>query len=448
MMKDLIEELYLTNRGFVTDDYRACLDHIDEHELSLTYHEFPSGKEIWDSWVIPQKWTVNHAFIEADGEQILSFEDHPLHLISYSDAFEGRVSRGELIEHIHTHPENPEAIPWHFRLNYQPWNSEWGFCASQQFVDALDREEYYVSIDTAFEDDAMTVAEHHLPGKREETIILMAHLDHTGMANDDLSGVAVGTEIMRRLRERSERRYSYKFLIVQEMIGSAAYLEKYADHASSFVAGIFLEMLGNDNRLLLQRTFEGETKLDGIAEHVLKASDTRFEVGEFRSQIGNDELILESPGYEIPTISLLRGPYPEYHTHLDNPEIICEDRLEEAVSRVLDIVEVIEKDFVPVRTFSGIPSLANPKYDLYIDPSDLPDVELENGGNIDAFRNRVFRYLDGDSSVFDIAREFGLEFDFVHSYLKEFEDKGLIRTEALNEWGSEGGALSANKKQV
>lgn len=432
-MKELIEELYLTNRGFVTDDYRDCLDHINENELPLTYHQFQSGREIWDSWVVPEKWTVDHAYIKTEEKRLLSFSDHPLHLISYSDSYEGWISREELIEHIHTHPEDPKAIPWHFRLNYRPWDSEWGFCASQEFVDSLDREEYYISIDTAFEEDEMIVAEHHLPGKRDETIVLMAHLDHTGMANDDLSGVAVGIEIMRRLRELPSRRYSYKLLIVQEMLGSAAYLEEFSQTASDFIYGIFLEMLGNDNRLLLQRTFNGNSKLDAVAERVFETSIQDFDVASFRSQIGNDELILESPGYEIPTISILRGPYPEYHTHFDNPAIIDEQRLEEAASYVLEVIDILEKDFVPIRDFRGIPSLANPKYDLYLDPNELPNVEVGEDGKLDLFRNRVFRHLDGNQSVFEIAHDFGLRFDFVHSYLRNFEEKELIHSKPPEE---------------
>lgn len=427
-MNELIEELYLTNRGFVTDDYFDCLDYISENELHLDYHHFSSGREIWDSWVVPKKWSVNHAYIEDPNEQqLLSFDDHPLHLISYSDSYHGWVPHEKLMEHIHTHNKNPKAIPWHFRLNYRPWDSEWGFCASQEFVNSLDYDEYYVSIDTTFEDDEMIVAEHHLPGKRDETVLLMAHLDHTGMANDDLSGVAVGIEIMKQLKKRSNRRYSYKFLIVQEMLGSAAYLEEFSDRASNFNYGIFLEMLGNDNRLLLQYTFDGNTKLDRIANRVLKTHTSDYETDEFRSQIGNDELILESPGYEIPTISILRGPYPEYHTNFDNPSIIDEEQLEEAVSYVLGVIDILDKDCTPIRNFRGIPSLANPKYDLYLDPRELPDVEVDDEGDLEAFRDRVFRHLDGDHSVFDIAHKFGLRFDFVYSYLRAFEEKGLIQ---------------------
>ena len=426
-MLDLIRELYLTNRGYVTDDYDACLAYIDERELPLTIHEYPSGTVVWDSWVVPRKWSVDHGYVETvDGERILDFADHPLHLISYSASFEGRVSRDELSEHLHTHPTLRAAIPWHFRLNYRPWDSEWGFCATQEFAESLSNDEYVVSIRTRFEDGTMKVAEHHLPGRSDETVVFVAHLDHTGMANDDLSGVAVGIELMRRLAEREDRTYSYKLLLVPELLGSAAYLASHESEAADFAYGFFLEMLGNDNRLCLQRSFEATTKLDRVAEHVLRTRFDDYDVKAFRRSIGNDELIFDSPGYEIPTISVSRFPYPEYHTSLDDPSLLSEDRLETAVEYVLDVVDVLERDFVPCRTFVGVPSLANPKYDLYIDPGQ-PALAGTAGieENLEVFRDYVFRYLGGEHSVFDIAERFDLDFDVVYGYLSSFVETGL-----------------------
>lgn len=422
-MKDLVEELYLTNRGFVTDDYERCLEYIDNHELDLDLHAYESGTKIWDSWVIPQKWSVNEAYVAADGKRIIDYNDHPLHLVSYSESFEGTISKSELLDHIHTHPEMPDAIPWHFRQNYRPWDSEWGFCARQRTIDALDSEEYEVYIDTEFEDGEMLVGEHHIEGQRDDTIVLVAHLDHTGMANDDLAGVAVGCELMNRLQQRESLTYSYKFLIVQELLGSAAYLATNSERIEDLQYGIFLEMPGNDNRILLQRTFTGDTRLDRIATHVLDRTVGSGEVEPFRNQIGNDEIVFESPGIEIPTLSVTRFPYDEYHTHLDNPDIITERRLEEYCSYVERIIEVLESDFVPKRTFEGLPSLANPKYDLYIDPN---EVNADSEENIHEFRHRVLRYLNGEHTVFEIADEFNLDYEFVRTYLEEFEACGLI----------------------
>lgn len=426
-MKKIIEKLYLTNRSFITDDYDYCLNYIDDEILPLKYHKFPSGKEIWDSWIVPKKWTVNHAFIKDSKKEILNFNDHPLHLIGYSDSFKGTISQKELKEHLYYHPKISDAIPWHFRQNYRPWESEWGFCVSKNFYNSLNQDEYYVEIDTDFEDDYLKVGEYHLSGEKDDTIVFIAHLDHTGMANDDLSGVVVGSEIMNELSKRGNLKYSYKLLLVQEMLGSAAYLEKTKQIADKFKYGIFLEMLGNDNRLALQRSFNGETKLDKIAEHLLKSSKKDYEIGEFREYICNDEIIFESPGYEIPTISVNRYPYPEYHTNLDNPNIIKEKNLENAVDYILDIVEILEKDFIPVRRFIGLPSLANPKYDLYIDPGQNSlSGNIQSAEDLNKFRDYIFRYLEGEHTVFEIAYEFNLKFSFVYNYLKKFNEKGLI----------------------
>jgi aminopeptidase-like protein len=429
-MMQLIEELYLTNRGFVTDDYEHCLEYIDQQELPLTYHTYPSGEEVWDSWVVPKKWSVNEATLETtDGTVLVDFNDHPLHLISYSDSYEGYISREELLDHLHWHPDNDEAIPWHYAQNYQPWDSEWGFCVPRTLVESLDDDEYYVNIDTSFEPGTMTVAEHHLQGQRDETIVLVAHLDHTGMANDDLSGVAGGIELMRRLRDRSELTYSYKLLIVQEILGSAAYL---ADESTpdQFMCGVFLEMLGNDNRLLLQRSFEGETPLDQAAQHVLKHTRHDHEVAGFREQIGNDESVFESPGFEIPMISISRYPYPEYHTHFDDPSILSQARLETAVEVVLETLLLLENNIVPTRNFEGLPSLANPKYDLYLEPKEVvkryDDVDP---AAVELFRDRIFRYLEGEHPTLDLAERFDLPFAFVTDYVHELADVGLVTLE-------------------
>jgi aminopeptidase-like protein len=127
------------------------------------------------------------------------------------------------------------------------------------------------------------------------------------MTNDDLSGVAVGIKLMDRLRNQSDLTYSYKFLIVQEILGSAAYL---ADESTpdQLTCGVFLEVLGNDNRLLLQQSFTGDTSLNQAAHHVLEQNHYDHEVAGFRERIGNTESVLESPGFEIPMISISRYP--------------------------------------------------------------------------------------------------------------------------------------------
>jgi len=437
VMISLVEDLYYSTRALVSEDFDDALDYIDKN-LPITIHEYPSGKKIWDSWIVPQKWEVNHGYIETPGgKRILDVEDHPLHVITYSDSYEGWISRSKLLNHVHTHSGISEAVPYHFRQGYRPWDLEWGFCASQEFVESLDEQEYYVSIDTNFEDGKMKVGEHTVEGESDETVLVIAHVDHVGMANDDLSGVAAGVEIMKRLGSREDLNHSYKLLLVPEMIGSAAYLSTHEETAENFKYGIFLETLGNDNRIMLQHSMFADSRIDRVAELALRNRYDDFEVCGFREKAGDDELIYEGAGYEIPTLSVSRYPYPEYHTHLDDPSILSEERLKDAVEYVLDIVDILEKDFVPYREFEGIPSLANPKYDLYIDPGQpaLDDSEMANK-DLRRFRDCVFRYLEGNHTVFDIAEEFDLSFDYVHDYLRSFEEKGLVETESVPESSS------------
>ena len=61
------------------------------------------------------------------------------------------------------------------------------------------------------------------PGLLPHTIALCANLDHPGVANDGLAGVAVGVETLRRLEERKTK-YTYKLVLAAGIIGTEYYL--------------------------------------------------------------------------------------------------------------------------------------------------------------------------------------------------------------------------------
>ena len=98
-------------------------------------------------------------------------------------------------------------------------------------------------IKTEFDKGTMKIGEVVVPGKQEICIVLCAHLCHPHMANDDLSGVAVGIDVMRELLKRNDLRYTYRFIVLPETIGSAAYLSNNEDLIPKMKGGLFLEML-------------------------------------------------------------------------------------------------------------------------------------------------------------------------------------------------------------
>ena len=114
-MIKLIEDLWYKQRNIVSDEYEEALKYIS-NIIPLKIHEVSTGTKCW-TWTIPEKWTVNEAWIEdLDGNRLLDFKDHPLHVISYSLPINKIISKNELMEHLHTNSKRPNAIPsFHIR---------------------------------------------------------------------------------------------------------------------------------------------------------------------------------------------------------------------------------------------------------------------------------------------------------------------------------------------
>ena len=87
----------------------------------------------------------------------------------------------------------------------------------------------------------------------EQEVILMGHLDHYKPgANDNASGCAGMVEIIRNIASMVERgvmkppRRTIRFLFLPELHGAAAYLSRYPDIGERGIAGINLDMIGED----------------------------------------------------------------------------------------------------------------------------------------------------------------------------------------------------------
>jgi aminopeptidase-like protein len=156
---------------------------------------------------------------------------------------------------------------------------------------------------------------------------------------------------------------------------------------------------------------------------------TDFYADAFRKIIGNDETVWEAPGYEIPTVSLSRWPYPEYHTNRDNESIISEDMLEESVQTLIGITEVLETNCKMVRKFRGLVALSNPRYDLYLKPGTDPstrDRRTEQMERWNYLMDCLPRYFDGKMTILDVAVKHGLPYEELYRYVCRFKERMLI----------------------
>lgn len=432
-IRDFIAQIYMLPLGHVTEGNDQAADILSRH-LPFKVHEFPSGSEL-NGWMVPQRWSVRKALIRRDGKLVYDGMRHPLGVISYSQPFTGRVTREELKPHLFFHHEMDDAIPYHDRFFYQNWRKEWGFCVPRRLVESLAPGDYDVELVTEFVPGTMKVLECHLEGARPETVCFNAHLCHAGQANDDTSGVAVGVALFKRLLGMPLE-YSYRLVIAPEFIGTVFYVDSLAkEDLARLRHAAFLECLGNDQSLVLQESFTGTAAIDRIAKHVLSRRNMPHSVGSFRTVIGNDEIVWESPGYEIPAISLSRGGFPEYHSDRDSLEIVREERLQEAVTVLADMVSVFEGNAVMIRKFNGLVCLSNPKYDLYVDPGQehLGNVGTRERKEWNQLMNFLPRYCDGKVTVFQAAERHGLPFWEVLDYVRRFEAKSLVRLDRTME---------------
>jgi len=206
-------------------------------------------------------------------------------------------------------------------------------------------------------------------------------------------------------------------LLVPETIGSIAYLSQNENIILKLKYGIFLEMLGNNNIHALQLSRQGNTRLDNIARYVIKRKLNNFREGPFRKIVGNDEMVFNGPGVNVPMISISRFPYPEWHTSDDDLNIISEENLKESKNFILEILSILDNDYIPKRQFKGPIFLSG--YGLWVDWR----INKKLNENLE----QIMLNLEGNMSVFDIAEKLDMEFNEVLNYVNKFLEKGLIK---------------------
>jgi aminopeptidase-like protein/aminoglycoside N3'-acetyltransferase len=416
---EMIDSLWRLPRDIVSEGYDVALQALAK-QVPMIIHEYASGTEC-STWIVPEKWTCHEAWLETmDGKRLFSYADHPLHVVSYSLPFDGEVSREELFKHLHVHPLLANAVPFIFKY----YERDWGLCCSRTLRDSLIEDRYRVRIRTSFSYGTLKVGEVIVPGESDESIVLCAHLCHPHMVNDDLSGVVVGIDVMRHLLTRKNLRYTYRFLIVPETIGSISYISHHRDLIGRMKGGLFLEMLGLSNPAALQLSLTEDTEVDSCFRLALKEHDPYAWTGRYREIIGNDERQFNSPGVRVPMLSFSRvlptsapaWPYPEYHSSFDTPEITSMRHLVDSTDLVLRMINTVEENVTPVNLFQG--ELFCSRFGIHIDAYENPE------GNRALFR--VLDLIDGTRSIADLANACGTAFSTIKAIVDELLRHGVI----------------------
>jgi len=188
--------------------------------------------------------------------------------------------------------------------------------------------------------------------KPDEEVFLVAHLCHPKpSANDNASGSGLLLEIARTINiliesgkiERPAR--TMRFIWVPETFGSVSYLYSHEDLPTRLVAGINLDMVGQNQELckstlnldrtpdslpsylndLVFRLMEESVKEFDAPSPFGSSSTFRYATGAFSG--GSDHAEFTDSTIGVPCVMLLQWPDLFYHTSMDTIDKVSEDSL-------------------------------------------------------------------------------------------------------------------------
>lgn len=414
----LLERLFPICRSITGNGLRQTLQILrDISPFNLI--EVPSGTVCYD-WVIPEEWNVQDAYIsDLSGKRIVDFKKNNLHLVNYSVPFDGEMAYKDLVHHLHTLPNLPNAVP--YRTTY--YERMWGFCLSHEQFQALDRTaRYHVVVDTTLKPGSLTYGEVLLPGASGQEYLVSTYVCHPSMANDNLSGAVLWILLLRELRKQ-QLNNSYRFIIAPETIGALAYISRNEDAVRALQGGFVTTTVGGPGKFGYKRTFLGDSLIDRVVKQAFHDLDREYIEYPFDIN-GSDERQYSTPGLRVPVGTICKDKYyeyPFYHTSLDNLEFVSAANLVETLKVYLAAMDNLEHNCIyrslnPIgepmlgkrglypQTGGAIKQKAVSQVETGKHISMADDQSIQYGNELDAIRWILF-YADGKTPLLDIAEK-------------------------------------------
>lgn len=417
-MYELAGKLFPICRSITGNGVRESLKVMSQHVPGLDIHEVPTGYKAFD-WVVPREWNISDAFVlDPAGRKIIDFADSNLHVVGYSTPIDQEVSLDDLRAHLHSLPNQPDAIP--YITSY--YKERWGFCITDNQRQTITQEgPYRVVIRSELRDGHLTYAELKIPGERQEEVFLSTYICHPSMANNELSGPVVAAALAGWIRSR-KRKYSYRLIIIPETIGSIVYLSKNIEQMKRLtIAGFNITCVGDNRCYSYLPSRKGDSLADRVSQHVLKHLHPDYIRYSFLER-GSDERQYCSPGVDLPVSSVMRskfGTYPEYHTSLDDLSLISPDGLQGSFDVLRQCLQCIEENET-----LRVSVLCEPQ----LGPRGLyPTLSTKKSGEEVRDMMNVIAFSDGNNSLLDIAEMIGVPMWDLSPIVKKLKDAHILR---------------------
>lgn len=366
----------------------------------LTITDVPSGSEVFD-WTVPKEWVIREAYIEDEnGNRVIDMKENNLHVLGYSAPVDEWVDLDELKTHVFVEEGQPEVIP--YVTSY--YKERYGFCMSKNQLDSLKPGKYHMYVDSEFIDGNLNFAEVIIPGKSDREIMFTTYFCHPSMANNECSGLALQSELIRYVAAMPERKYTYRFVFNPETIGAIAYLSNsnnLADLKDKLEAGFVLSCVGDNNDYSIIESKYADTIADRALKCILKGRG-EYSTYDFHFR-GSDERQYNSPGVDLPVVCYCRskfGEFPEYHTSADNMTYVSAEGFQGSFEVMTELIEAFEKNGYYKMKVLCEPQLG--KRGLYSN--------ISRKGTYDGImlQRDVISYADGRNNLFDMSERFNV----------------------------------------
>jgi aminopeptidase-like protein len=410
----LAAELYPICRSITGPGVRETLAILQKH-AALTQHEVPTGTPVLD-WTVPKEWVIREAWIKApNGETVVDFKTLNLHVLNYSTPIRAKLPLAELKKNIFTLPEQPDLVP--YRTSY--YNERWGFCMSQNALDALLDGEYEVCIDSELKEGSLTYGEFVHRGETDEEVLFSTHTCHPSLANDNCSGMAL-LALLAKQMAGVKTRYTYRFLWAPGTIGAITWLARNPEIPQRIKHGIVLSCVGDRGQFTYKRTRRGDARIDRVMTRTLGEGANVIDFFPY----GYDERQYNAPAYKLDVGLFQRSQFatfPEYHTSGDNLDFIDAASLGESYRAVVSAIEALETERRYINTAPhGEPQLG--RRGLY----------AAIGGDKDSYAKSmamlwVLNLSDGDHSLEDIAERAKTPLAIIEETAALLESSGLLK---------------------
>ena len=320
-------KLFPITRSLTGEGVKKTLNIIQKEFPKLKIKKFKSGTKVFD-WNIPEEWNVTDAYIiDKYNNKIIDFKKNNLHLVGYSIPIKKNLSKKELFKNLYFLKNQPKAIP--YITSY--YKRRWGFCISYNEYKTLDKryssnDKFKVVINSTLNKKGnLNYGEIILKGKSKKEILISTYICHPSMANNELSGPIVSMGLINYFKSKKLNK-TLRFVFIPETIGSISYLSKNIKYLKENVIGGYnLSCIGDERQhSCMFSKYQNSPSDEAVIEAYKLLKIKNYKVYSFLKR-GSDERQYNSPGIDLKISSIFRtkyGEYPEYHTSLDNFNLV------------------------------------------------------------------------------------------------------------------------------